>query len=317
MILSASRRTDIPAFFPKWFIQRIREGFVLVRNPMNYHQISRIELSPNLVDCIVFWTKNAKPIFPYLKEIAEKYPFYFQYTLNAYGRDVEPHLPLLSEKINSLQKLSQEIGKERVIWRYDPILLSPKYDVDWHIETFDRLAKELSPYVENCVFSFLDLYKTVEKNIRECGARTCSEVEMIKLADKFAAIGKFTHLQLRTCAEKIDLTSRGIQHNKCIDPELISRITGYEIQAAKDKNQREECGCVESVDIGQYNTCRHNCCYCYANFNLKSVSSFTAQHDDMSPLLVGNLSVEDKVTVRKLKTLKVRRNNSAQLNLWD
>ena len=145
MILSASRRTDIPAFFPKWFIQRIREGFVLVRNPMNYHQISRIELSPNLVDCIVFWTKNAKPIFPYLKEIAEKYPFYFQYTLNAYGRDVEPHLPLLSEKINSLQKLSQEIGKERVIWRYDPILLSPKYDVDWHIETFDRLAKELSP----------------------------------------------------------------------------------------------------------------------------------------------------------------------------
>ena len=160
MILSVSRRTDIPAFFSKWFINRIREGYVLVRNPMNYHQISKINLSPKSIDCIVFWTKNAKPMLPYLKEIGEQYPFYFQYTLNAYGKDIEQNLPPLNERLKTIKMLSQTIGKERVIWRYDPILLSPTYNIEWHVEQFKILAQELSNYVETCVFSFLDLLKT-------------------------------------------------------------------------------------------------------------------------------------------------------------
>ena len=263
MILSVSRRTDIPAFFSKWFINRIREGYVLVRNPMNYHQISKINLSPKLIDCIVFWTKNAKSMLPYLKEIGEQYPFYFQYTLNAYGKDVEQNLPPLNERLKTIKMLSQTIGKERVIWRYDPILLSPTYNIEWHVEQFKILAQELSNYVETCVFSFLDLYPKINKNIKECDIRACNETEMNQIAGAFADIGKHYNLQLKTCAELIDLEMYGIKHNSCIDPELISRIIGFKIQAVKDKNQRSECGCVESIDIGQYNTCRHNCRYCY------------------------------------------------------
>ena len=124
------------------------------------------------------------------------------------------------------------------------------------------------------------------------------------MARAFSDIGKHYNLQLKTCAELIDLEMYGIKHNSCIDPELISRITGFEIQAIKDKNQRSECGCVESIDIGQYNTCRHNCRYCYANFNFKSVTTFSSQHDSDSPLLIGNLEITDKVTERKIKTFK-------------
>ena len=307
MILSVSRRTDIPAFFAKWFINRIRAGYVLVRNPMNYHQVSRINLSPKTLDCIVFWTKNARPILPYLDEIGASYPFYFQYTLNAYERDIEQNLPPLKEKIETFQTLSNKIGREKVIWRYDPILLSNEYDIERHIKNFDNLAQTLSPYVESCVFSFFDAYPKVMKNIKACNVRACNNEEMNYLAKELAFIAKKYNLKLKTCAEIIDLQAYGIEHGKCIDPELISRIIGCNIDAAKDKNQRSECGCVESIDIGQYNTCRHGCKYCYANFNAQSVETFNLQHNDESPLLIGELSEVDKVTDRKIKSLKTSR----------
>ncbi len=287
MILSVSRRTDIPAFFSKWFMQRLREGYVLVRNPMNFNQVSRIELTPELIDCIVFWTKNPQPLIPFIDEISAQYPFYFQYTLNAYGKDVEPNLPVLAEKIHTLRELSQHIGKERIIWRYDPILLSEKYSVEWHILHFQELIHELAPYVGNCVFSFFDDYTKIRKNIHEIQARECTEKEMYQLAEAFSAIAQKHNLQLKTCAEIIGLEKFGILHNQCIDPILIEKLTGYEIPAKKDKNQRAECGCVESIDIGQYNTCLHGCRYCYANFNNQSVKTFMSRHKDNSPFLTG------------------------------
>ncbi len=317
MILSVSRRTDIPAFFPRWFMRRLREGYVLVRNPMNYHQVSKIGLSPEWIDCIVFWTKNAQPIVPYLKEIGSIYPFYFQYTLNAYEWDIEEKIPSLKNRIATFQALSDTIGKERLVWRYDPILLSPKYTVDWHIKSFEKLAQDLSSYVESCVFSFLDMYLKIEKKLQACQARECTEEEMRRIAKAFAEIGKRLHLQLRTCAESIDLETYGIQHCKCVDPELIRRLTGYEIRASKDKNQRMECGCIESVDVGQYNTCRNNCRYCYANFSPHSVATFTSKHNEKSPLLVGELLPEDKITVRKMKSFKERRMDLGQVDLFD
>lgn len=303
--MSVSRRTDIPAFFAKWFINRIREGYVLVRNPMNYHQLSRIDLSPKTLDCIVFWTKNARPIFPYLSEIGELYPFYFQYTLNAYGRDIEQNLPPLTDRMDALQTLSNMIGKDKVLWRYDPIFLSPDYDLEWHIDNFGKLAKALSPYVGSCIFSFFDAYPKVMKNVRACNIRVCNEEEMDYLAKELAIIGRQNNLKLQTCAERVNLEAYGIEHGKCINPELISKIIGCNIDAAKDKNQRSECGCVESIDIGQYNTCRHNCQYCYANFNLNSVKTFNRQHKSESPLLIGEPSEMDKITTRKIKSLKV------------
>ena len=360
MILSASRRTDIPAFFPDWFMNRLRDGYVLVRNPMNYHQVSKIELSPAVLDCIVFWTKNPRPILRHLAEIGETYPFYFQYTLNAYGKDVEQNLPNLGERIHTLQTLSDAIGNERVIWRYDPVLLSPVYDVRWHVESFGRLAKELAPFVESVVFSYFDPYPKVENNTRGLGIRPCVSAEMETLAQEFSRIARANRLTIKTCAEAIDLEKYGIEHNCCIDPKLIEslaaklkndarwsmatavtpiksaadlaaktvvkvvldrdgqqikKITGYAIRAKKDSNQRPECGCAESIDIGQYNTCCHGCRYCYANFNPKSVETFLRQHVKNSPLLIGQPENADKVTTRKMKLLRVEQ-EAEQLSLF-
>ena len=317
MILSVSRRTDIPAFFPNWFMNRLRDGDVMVRNPMNYHQGSRINLSPEMIDCIVFWTKNPKPLLPFIEEIGKKYSFYFQYTLNAYDRDIEQRLPELADKIQTMKILSQLIGKERIVWRYDPILISDKYDVEWHIKTFKNLAEILSEYIDSCVFSFLDFYPKIKGNIAECKIQDIDNVIIEKMAEKLSVIGRDNHLTLKTCSEAIELDKYGILHNKCIDPDLICKITGYEVKANKDKNQRQECGCVESVDIGQYNTCSHGCKYCYANFNPQSVLTFKSQHSDDSPLLIGSLSEIDKVTKRKIKSFKSVRNRSEQISLFN
>lgn len=304
MILSVSRRTDIPAFYAEWFMNRIRQGYVLVRNPMNYHQVSKIELSPKLIDCIVFWTKNPAPILNDLEEIGREYPFYFQYTLNAYDCDVEAGIGNVKERIEVFKTLSDNIGSQRLIWRYDPILISEKYNVEWHIRQFTYLSEAIRGYTKTCVISFIDLYEKVKKNLRDIHASECSSEEMDYLAEAFSKISEENGFALQTCAEKIDLEKYNIQHGCCIDGKLISEITGWNLSAKKDPNQREECGCLESIDIGQYNTCRHRCKYCYANFNPQSVITFSARHNPKSALLIGELEPEDKITTRKMKSLK-------------
>ena len=295
VILSVSRRTDIPAFFPNWFMNRLHDGYVMVRNPMNYHQVSKISLSPEMTDCIVFWTKNPNPLMPFIEEIEKKYSFYFQYTLNAYGGDIEQRLPKLTDKIHTMKKLSQLIGKERIVWRYDPILISDKYSVEWHIQAFKHLAETLSPYVDSCVFSFLDFYPKIKDNLAECKIQNLANETVEKIAKELSAIGRDNRLTLKTCAEVVDLDRYGILHNKCIDPDLIHKITGYQIQANKDKNQRQECGCVESIDIGQYNTCSHGCKYCYANAEPAKVLARSRLHDPKSPFLIGGYMQGDKI----------------------
>ncbi len=304
MIISVSRRTDIPAFYAEWFMNRINEQFVLVRNPLNYHQVSRISLSKDVVDFIVFWTKNAVPLMKYIPEIAVQYPFYFQYTLNAYDRSIEPGVQPLGLRIEKFQHLSSLIGKEKVIWRYDPILISEQTDVSWHVKQFEEMASALKGFTERCVFSFIDLYEKVVNNTSGLGIRACNTDEMNTLAREFADIAKDNQMNLVTCAEEIDLSRYGIQHGHCVDEELISRIGGFTFDSKKDKNQREICGCIESIDIGQYNTCRHGCRYCYANFSPKTVATLSAKHDPKSRLLIGDLEKEDIVTERKMKSLK-------------
>lgn len=316
MILSVSRRTDIPAFYSEWFMNRLREGYVLVRNPMNYHQVSKVSLDPDATDCIVFWTKNAAPILPHLQEIKQKYTFYFQYTLNAYDRNIEPALPALEDKLETFRSLSDRIGSDAVIWRYDPILLTEKYTVPWHIDRFEHIAKALHGKTRTCVFSFIDIYDKVKKNIKGYDVRACTEAEMNTLAAAFAEIAAKHGLELRTCAEAIDLDKYGIRHGCCIDGDLIARLTGGGLKAKKDPNQRAECGCLESIDIGQYNTCRHGCRYCYANFNPQSVITFSSQHDPASPFIVGHEEASDKVTERKVKTLKAEMTSSEQMTLF-
>jgi hypothetical protein len=261
MIISASRRTDIPAFFSEWFYNRIQEGYVLVQNPMNPHQVRNVDLTPDSVDCIVFWTKNPEPMLERLMELKD-FPFYFQFTLNSYGEDVEENVP---DAINAFQRLSDKIGRERVIWRYDPILINPLYTESFHLESFERTASRLSDFTETCTISFLDHYRKIQKRMKQLEVQELSAGEKRRLAEQLVKIASAYGLKLETCAEDIELEDLGISHGKCIDDRLITRMTRCPLSVPKDKNQRLECGCVSSVDIGSYNTCRHGCKYCYAN----------------------------------------------------
>ena len=303
MILSVSRRTDIPAFYSEWFMNRVREGYVYTRNPMSYHVISNISLSPEVVDCIVFWTKNAEPMLEHLPELSKKYMYYFQYTLNAYLSDIEPDLPKLKDKIETFKKLSLDIGKDRVIWRYDPIILTEKYDIDWHIRAFTYISNELKDYTSTCVFSFVDMYDKVIGNMKEIKAIPITKEAMEQIADSFSKIANQTGIMLKTCCEDINLEKYNIEHSCCIDPVLIAKLLNFNIKTKKDPNQRGVCGCAESVDIGQYNTCRHGCKYCYANYSIQSVLNNSQKHNEKSPLLIGTVADGDKVTKRKIKSL--------------
>lgn len=304
MILSVSRRTDIPAFYSEWFINRVREGFVMVRNPMNYHSISKVDISPNIVDCIVFWSKNPQPLFKHLDELDKNYKFYFQYTINAYDKDLEPHLPSLDERINNFIFLSKRYGKENVIWRYDPIMITQKYDIEWHTKNFEYIANKLKGYTKSCIFSYLDVYDKNKNNLSMLGMQELNQDVMIKIAEKIKPIADKNGIELKTCSEDINLTGLGIKKSCCIDPNLITEIVGCNIKAIKDKNQRESCGCVESIDIGQYNTCMHGCVYCYANYSKESVKTNCLKHNKNSKLLLGDIEEKDKIHEREVKSLK-------------
>ncbi|NMM61669.1 DUF1848 domain-containing protein [Clostridium sp. P21] len=303
MILSASRRTDIPAFYSEWFFNRIREGFVLVRNPFNTKQISKISLSPEVVDCIVFWTKNPKRMIKKLEEV-KKYNYYFQFTLNSYDKTLEKNVPEKKYLINTFIKLSQKIGKDKVIWRYDPIILTDKFTKEYHYRWFEYLVKRLSPYTNKCVISFLDLYKKTERNLKSINILPLNKDDMFDFARKFSKIASEYNLIIETCSEEVELSKFNINHGRCIDDKLVSDIIDEKLFIDKDSTQREVCGCVKSIDIGAYNTCNHNCLYCYANFSRECVEKNLLKHNKKSPLLFGDLNGDEKITDRKMKTYR-------------
>ena len=311
MIISASRRTDIPTYYSNWFFNRVMDGYVLVRNPMNAHQISKIALNPDVVDGIVFWTKNPIPMLNELK-ILHDYMYYFQFTLNSYAQDVEAHVPNKQKHIiPAFKKLSDMIGPDRVIWRYDPIFLNDTYTPEYHIRYFERIAKELSPYTKKCTISFIDFYRNTSKNVSGLSLRDFPEETQKSLAKELAAIAHSYGLLIDTCAEGIELQEYGIEHARCIDDRLLSKLLECPLDIGKDKSQRLECGCIESLDIGAYNTCQNGCRYCYANYSAKMVSTNTGKHNPQSPLLVGEIGPEDKITERKMHSCLV---NQIQFN---
>ncbi|WP_313129660.1 DUF1848 domain-containing protein [Anaerocolumna sp.] len=312
MILSVSRRTDIPNYYSDWFYNRIKEGFLYVRNPMNAHQISKIDLSPDVVDCIVFWTKNPENMMDRLDEL-KAYKFYFQFTITGYGRDVELNLPdKRQHMISVFQNLSKKIGPEKVIWRYDPILLNRNYTMEYHVKAFKEISEKLRGYTDKVIISFIDLYEKTKRNMEELNIRPFSESEMLELAADMAKIASNNQMDIESCAEVINLQNAGIKHGCCIDKRLIEKIIGYKLQGEKDKNQRKECGCLESVEVGTYNTCRNGCKYCYANFNDVRVADSIKRYDINSPLLCGAVNKDDVITNRKVKSLK-----TGQISLFD
>ena len=304
MILSVSRRTDIPNYYSDWFFNRLREGFLYVRNPMNPHQISRISLSAQVVDCIVFWTKNPEPMLERLEELKE-YPFYFQFTLTGYGKDIEPGVPhKKDEMIRVFQQLSERIGSRRVIWRYDPILFNQVYTPEYHRKAFSQIASALKGCTEKCVISFVDTYAKNRKSMENLKVYDLEKEQLLAFAGSLAEEADRNHMAIASCAEAIDLSACGICPGSCIDKALIEELTGCSIRAGKDKNQRTQCGCVESVEVGTYDTCLNGCVYCYANQSRESVRRARALYDPDSPLLCGRVGEKDRITERKMESLK-------------
>ena len=299
MIISASRRTDIPAFYSDWFTNRLREGFVLVRNPMNIHQVSRISLNPAVVDCIVFWTKNPSHMLEKLP-FYSRYNYYFQFTITPYNRRLEPNVIEKQGVISVFQKLSKYLGKNRLIWRYDPIILTEDITVENHVAWFTQLTESLSGFTSKCVISFLDLYKKSEKNLLGIKLVSLTPAKIVELTQKIVSIANSRDIEIVTCAEEIDLSRLGIKHGHCIDDKLVSEIAGLPVSLSKDKTQRAECGCVASIDIGAYNTCPHGCLYCYANFDANAVKQNYSYHRTESPLLLGKIEENDRITDRKM-----------------
>jgi hypothetical protein len=287
MIISASRRTDIPAFYTDWFFRRLKEGFAAVRNPFNANQVKRVSLVPEDTDCIVFWTKNPTPMLDRLKELGGHH-FYFLFTLTPYGREVEGNLPSKKDVVlPAFLRLAEMIGPERVVWRYDPVFLSPRYTLETHMERFGYLANKLAGYTEKCIISFLDTYSSTEKRMREINPEDWQEVTMRTTARELSKIAHSYGMKMETCAEAIDLSEFGIGHANCIDGALAERIVKRKLDIKKDKYQRPECGCAESVDIGAYNTCPGGCLYCYANYNAGVVKKNTGRYNVVSPILCG------------------------------
>jgi hypothetical protein len=303
MIISASRRTDIPAFYSQWLFNRLNQGFVMVRNPMNPQLVSKISLNPQLIDCIVFWTKNPGNMMNQLDQL-KGYHYYFLFTITSYGPGLEKQVPPKDEVIETFIELSRKIGKERVTWRYDPILITDIIDEEYHYQHFDRIAGKLHNYTERCIISFLDMYKKCERNLKGFNIKELDPGEMVRLAGRLNQVAESYNIEMVTCAEEIDLSAPGINHGKCIDDRLISRITGDQLDVKKDKHQRKTCCCVESIDIGAYNTCSHICLYCYANSDARIVQKNMARHHWESPLLLGKLSPGDKIVERKIESFK-------------
>lgn len=295
MILSVSRRTDIPALYSDWFFTRLKEGYVLVRNPMNAHQISKVPLTPELVDCFVFWTKDPTPMLSELHRLAD-YHFYFQVTITGYDEKIEPGLASKTAIIASFQELARQLGKERVIWRYDPIILTESLHKDFHLRQFEKLAEALAGSTEKCVISFVDIYRKIVRKMNSLGPVFIEKEHVLDVAEGLSGLARLYGLTLETCSEALDFTQLGIMPGKCIDDSLISRITGQDSPIPKDQNQRPLCGCVASIDIGAYDTCTNGCLYCYAN----GARTHHQRHDPRSPLLVGEIGPRDRITERKM-----------------
>lgn len=290
MILNISGRTDIVGFFTPWFLNRLKEGFVDVRNPFYPKKVSRIYFKD--VDLLVFCTKNPLPILPYLKEI--KIPYIFQVTLTPYQKDIEPNVPDKKKIIKAIHDISKIRGIDYLYVRYDPILINEKYTVDYHIKAFEKLCSLLDGIIKHIIISFVDIYKNVEKNRNVLQLKEITQEDKAKLCKNFSEIAKKHGIIVQSCYEN-DLSTYGILNEPCISKELAYQLTGRKYPKWSARN----CSCTSMVDIGEYNTCHHLCKYCYANYDEKRVEKNRQKHEVASSLLIGNLKEEDEIKVRE------------------
>ena len=295
MILNVSGRTDIVAFYSDWLMNRLEEGFIDVRNPFNPKLVSRIILDD--VDLIFFCTKNPIPILDKLKDIKKK--IYFHVTLTSYKEDIEPNLPSKKDIIEAIKKLSGIIGKDNLVIRYDPVFISDKYDLAYHIKAFDKLCQLLDGYVNKILIHFIDDYKNVRRNYSILRYRALTEKDYEKIGISFSESARKHGMVVHTCNENRDLTEYDFIKDDCMSKELAFKLTG-KVYKKKWKARKDlVCKCVEMVDIGVYNSCRHFCKYCYANYDEKMVNDNYNKHNPKSSLLIGELEKDDIIKIRK------------------
>ncbi len=292
MIIQTGQRTDIPAFYSQWLINRLKEGSVMVRNPFEPRSVTEYVLDPKEVDVIGFCTKDPSPMLPKLSALDE-YRTYWHVTITPYGKDIEPNVPEVDSVLRSFRALSDRVGPQRMAWRYDPILLNDKYDISCHIREFSRMADALEGYTGVCIISFLDLYDKVKANFPEAG--TVPREARLELGKALIEIAGEKGMTVRPCAEGNDLAQFGADCSGCMTKEIWQQAAGTKLKFPARKAMRTGCECFLSGDIGQYDTCGHLCRYCYANTSKERVLKNMRDHDPGSPLITGHLMPEDVV----------------------
>lgn len=293
MIINTGGRTDIVQYYTPWLLKRFEEGYVLSRNPMFPNKVARYELTPDKVDCVMFCSKNYAPILGDLHKITERFNTYFFYTITAYGEDVEPGVPDIEESIGTLKRLSLLVGRQRVVWRYDPVLLTEKYTMDVHLDTFRRMAEQIAPYADRCIFSFVEYYDKVPFNMPEIIPFRGDEKQ--RMAEGLGRIAAENGMPIQICVSDGDYLRYGISSGACVTLEALGKANGVRFKDLKHKGMRKRCHCMESRDIGWYSTCPNGCRYCYANSNPEKARENYLLHDSDSPLLIGHLSEGDEV----------------------
>ena len=295
MILNVSGRTDIVAFYTEWFMNRYKEGYLDVRNPFNKKLVSRIYFSD--VDLIMFCTKNPIPIIDKIKEINK--PILFHITLTPYNKDIEPNVIDKTKIIESIKELTKIIGIDNIYVRYDPIIISDKYNIDYHIKAFSKLCSLLNGYAKRIIISFLDEYKNVKENRNILKYKTLTDNDYKLIGKNFSKIALNNGMTVQTCFEDRNLVEYGLIKGECLSHELAYKLTGKSYKSWTARKERK-CNCVQMVDIGVYNSCKHFCKYCYANYNEKEVINNYKNHNPNSSLLIGELENDDIIKVRRI-----------------
>ena len=295
MILNISGRTDIVAFYSEWLMNRLNEGFVDVRNPFNPKMVSRINFDD--IDLLFFCTKNPIPILDKIKDIKQN--VYFHVTLTPYKKDIEPNVPDKSLIIEAIKKLSDIIGKDNVVVRYDPVFINDVYTLNYHVKAFDKMCELLDGYVKKVLISFIDDYKNVRSNYNVLKYKELDENDYKTIGKNFSNSAKKHGMVVHTCFEDRDLVEYGFIKDDCLSKQLAFKLTGKEYKEEWKARKERKCHCVQMADIGVYNSCKHFCKYCYANFDEKKVNDNFAKHNPKSSLLIGELEPDDVIKERK------------------
>ena len=290
MILNTGSRTDIPAFYSDWFMNRVREGYVMVRNPYNPKMITKYEIDPEITDIIVFCTKDPGKMLKHLDELKD-YRMYWNVTITPYGKEIEENVPDKKKVMDSFIELSKKLGKEKVVWRYDPVFLNEVYTLDYHLMIFEKMASYLEGYCDYVIVSFIDLYEKTKRNFPE--VKEVSYGDQCTIIENFVQIADAHHMKIRLCHEDESLKRYGADVTGCLSKEVLEEAFDLKLKASKGNPARQGCACLLGNDIGAYNSCMHYCKYCYANYDKNIVKRNRTLHDPQSPLLIGNIEEGD------------------------